>query len=68
MEDIIMTDAILTAILGLMGVAVIAVSSVVMALKVSGDKSITWKGFGVSFQIQPCKDCVNVRKSMIKEE
>lgn len=58
-----MTDAILTAILGLLGIAVIAVSSVVMALKVNGDKSITWRGFGVSFQIQPCKDCVNARKT-----
>lgn len=63
-----MTDAIITAVLGLIGVVVIAVSSVVMALKVTGDKSITWRGFGVSFQIQPCKDCVNARKSMIKEE
>lgn len=63
-----MTDAIITAVLGLIGVVVIAVSSVVMALRVTGDKSITWRGFGVSFQIQPCKDCVNARKSMINEE
>lgn len=63
-----MTDAILTAILGLLGIAVIAVSSVVMALKVTGDKSITWKGFGVSFQIQPCKDCVNTRNTRQHKE
>lgn len=68
MEDIKMTDAILTAILGLVGMAVIAVSSVVMALKVGGDRSITWRGFGVSFEIRSCKSCVNGRKSMIKEK
>lgn len=52
-----MNDTIFTAILFLAGVAVLAVSSVVLALRTKGDRTITWSGFGVCFNVTPCSSC-----------
>lgn len=52
-----MTDTILTGVLLLVGFVVLAVSSVVLALRAKGDRAITWSGFGVCFNVTPCTDC-----------
>lgn len=52
-----MTDAIVTGLLLLVGFVVLAVSSVVLALRAKGDRAITWSGFGVRFNVTPCTDC-----------
>lgn len=57
-----MTETLLTAILALVGIVVLAISSVVMAIRAKGDRAITWSGFGVSFHISPCTDCPSHRK------
>lgn len=57
------SDALFTAILFLVGLVVLAVSSVVLALRAKGDRSITWSGFGVCFNVTPCVNCRLRRKS-----
>lgn len=52
-----MTEALFTATLACVEVIALAVSSVVMAVTVKGDRVLTWSGFGVSFRISPCSDC-----------
>lgn len=63
-----MNDTIFTAILFLAGVAVLAVSSVVLALRTKGDRTITWSGFGVCFNVTPCSSCKLRRKGDQKGE
>lgn len=57
------SDALVTAILFLVGFVVLAVSSVILALRAKGDRSITWSGFGVCFNVSPCFDCRLRRKT-----
>lgn len=63
-----MSDTIFTALCFLAGVAVLAVSSVILALRVKGDRTITWSGFGVCFNITPCSSCKLRRKEDKKGE
>lgn len=48
-----MSDVLLTAALALVGVAVLSIATVVLALRVRGDRVVTWTGFGVSFRVTP---------------
>ena len=57
-----MSDTIFTAILVLAGIAVLAVSSVILALRSKGDRTVTWSGFGVCFSVTPCSSCKLRRK------
>lgn len=63
-----MTDTIFTAVVFLVGVVVLAASSVVLALRTKGDRAITWSGFGVCFNVTPCSSCKSRRKDGNKEE
>lgn len=51
-----MSELFLTPILALIGVVVLCFCSIVLALKVKGDKVITWRGFGVTFAVRPCRE------------
>lgn len=57
------SDTLFTAILFLVGFVVLAVSSVVLALRAKGDRAITWSGFGVRFSLTPCVNCRHRKKS-----
>lgn len=61
------SDALFTAILFLVGFVVLAVSSVVLALRVKGDRAITWSGFGVRFDVTPCVKCKLRRSTDVPE-
>lgn len=50
-----MSDVLLTAALALVGVAVLSIATVVLALRVHGDRVVTWSGFGVSFRVAPAE-------------
>lgn len=52
-----MSDSIAALVVAAFGVMVLAVVSVVLALKTRGDRSITWSGFGVEFRVSPCSRC-----------
>lgn len=52
-----MTESVLAIVSCVIGVIVLCFASIVLALKVKGDKIITWRGFGVAFMISPCHDC-----------
>lgn len=61
------SDALFTAILCLVGFVVLAVSSVVLALRAKGDRAITWSGFGVCFNVTPCVSCKLRKKTDVPE-
>lgn len=52
-----MSESLLAPVLALIGIAVLCFCSVVLALRVKGDKVITWRGFGVTFTVSPCREC-----------
>lgn len=56
------SESAFAAILMLLGVVVLCFCSIVLALKVRGDKVITWRGFGVTFTVCPCRECPVVTK------
>lgn len=41
------------------GLIVILLSCVVLAVRNKGEQTVSWKGFGVTFEIKPCGDCPN---------
>lgn len=52
-----MSEAIVSIICSVLGVCVIVCCFVVLAIRGRGNQAITWKGFGVVFEIRPCRDC-----------
>lgn len=51
-----MTDALQSLIAGLVGLVLILFAFVALALR-SGRKAISWRGFGVTFEIRSCAEC-----------
>lgn len=56
-----MSETLIAPVLALVGVVVLCFCSIILALKVKGDKVITWRGFGVAFTVSPCRSCPAVR-------
>lgn len=57
-----MSETIIAPVLALVGVLVLCFCSIILALKVKGDKVITWRGFGVAFTVCPCRECHVISK------
>lgn len=53
----LVSEALATVVVAAVGVMFLCLASVVLALKVKGDRSISWSGFGVVFRVSPCRDC-----------
>lgn len=52
-----MSEALTAAVVSLVGLLVIVVSCVVIAVRSHGKQVVSWKGFGVTFEIKPCATC-----------
>lgn len=61
-----MYETVVGYVMAILGLALILLSMVLLSTKGRGDKVITWRGFGVVFEIKPCRDCASRRK-IIKE-
>lgn len=52
-----MTEQMTLTILSVLGVILLPLALVVVTVKGRGDKVVTWRGFGVVFEIKPCANC-----------
>lgn len=52
-----MSDAITGIILSIGGLLIIAISFAVTATRSKKDQVVSWRGFGVTFEIKPCGQC-----------
>ena len=50
-------DNLSAMVLAIVGVMALVIASVVIAVKGKGDKVVSWRGFGVQFEIRPCTSC-----------
>lgn len=51
-----MTEAIQSLVAGLVGLVLILLAFVALSIR-SGRKAISWRGFGVTFEIRSCAEC-----------
>lgn len=58
---------LVTVVLALVGVVTLAIASVAITLKGKGDRVVSWRGFGVQFEIRPCAGCA-AAKQFFKEK
>lgn len=52
-----MTEQMTLTMLSVLGVILLPLALVVLTVKGVGDKVVTWRGFGVVFEIKPCANC-----------
>ena len=52
-----LSDAAITILVSLVGLVVLALAIVTVAVRGKGNQAVIWKGFGVTFEIRPCRTC-----------
>lgn len=52
-----MTDNVIALILSLVGLFVLVFGFIALAVKSNGSQVVSWRGFGVTFEIKPCSHC-----------
>lgn len=52
-----LSDPAISALLSLVGVVVLALTFIALAVHGKSNQVVTWKGFGVTFEIKPCRHC-----------
>lgn len=51
------SETLATIVIAAIGIMFLCFASVVLALRMKGERSITWSGFGVEFRVSPCQHC-----------
>lgn len=52
-----MSDAVTGIILSISGLVIVAISFAIIATRSKKDQVVSWRGFGVTFEIKPCGRC-----------
>lgn len=55
-------DSITTLLISLVGLCVIVVAFIALTVRSRGNQAISWRGFGVIFEIKPCAKCVGYER------
>lgn len=52
-----MSEYLAAAVLGLFGLVMLVVASVIVSTAKARASAVKWVGFGVTFEIRPCEKC-----------
>lgn len=52
-----MADSFTTLVVSLIGLLLLLIGFIVLAVKSNGKQVVSWRGFGVTFEIKPCSTC-----------